>query len=310
MGLARTSKPAPVTRTVPQGASLTLIHGEDEYQGDPRIGTYVSSTWGFSTSSYWIEGPDGLILIDTQFLTSAAGEFIDWAEKVTGKKAKLAVVLHANPDKFNGVAVFKARGIPVVTSEQVRTLIPGIHAKRLRAFYDRYQPDYPKELTLPDSFGNQTMELKAAGLTLKAHGLGPGCSEAHVVVEFDGHLFTGDLVANGSHSWLEIGRPDEWLKRLETLEGLNPRYIHPGRGLTGDARLLKMEANYLQTVIDAVATEKPRGEPSDEALTRIREKLENQFLGYRFAVFLNIGLPAEWRRQAALAESSAKPAEK
>lgn len=44
------------------GARLILTH-PDEYVGYARIGTYVSSTWGFSTSSYWIEGPTGLILI-------------------------------------------------------------------------------------------------------------------------------------------------------------------------------------------------------------------------------------------------------
>lgn len=40
-------------------------------KGDPRIGVFVSDPWTFSTSSYWIEGPDGLILIDTQFLPSS-----------------------------------------------------------------------------------------------------------------------------------------------------------------------------------------------------------------------------------------------
>jgi alkyl sulfatase BDS1-like metallo-beta-lactamase superfamily hydrolase len=96
------------------------------YHGDRRVGTYVSSTRGFSTSSYWIEGRDGLILIDTQFPPSAAEEFLDWAERTTGKRARLAIVLHANPDRFNGTAVLNRRGLPVVTSAQVRALIPGI----------------------------------------------------------------------------------------------------------------------------------------------------------------------------------------
>ena len=150
----------------------------------------------------------------------------------------MAIVLHPNPDKFNGTAVFKKRGIEVVTSEQVRKLIPAVHELRKTWFYDRYKPDYPADLNLPDSFGAQTTEIKAAGLTLKMHVLGAGCSEAHVVVEHDGHIFTGDLIHNGYHAWLELGKLDEWIKRLEELRALKPKVVHPGRGLSGDSDLI------------------------------------------------------------------------
>lgn len=52
---------------LPAGAQVVL-HARRRFYGDPRVGTYISSTWGFSTASYWIEGPTGLVLIDTQFL--------------------------------------------------------------------------------------------------------------------------------------------------------------------------------------------------------------------------------------------------
>lgn len=194
--------------------------------------------------------------------------------------------------------MLKRRGIRVVTSEQVRRLIPAIHKKRLRAFYDRYQPDYPKEYTLPDSFGERTTELSAGGITVTAHVMGPGCSEAHVVVEFDGHLFPGDLVASGAHSWLEIGRTDEWLRRIEEMKALGPAFVHPGRGPSGDERLLSMEEHYLKTLMAEVAAEHPRLPTDQEALARVKRRIEDRFVGYRFAVFLDIGLPAEWRRQA------------
>ncbi len=286
---------------LPRGAQVVLSH-PDEFAGEARVGTYVSSTWGFSTASYWIEGPTGLVLIDTQFLPSAAEEAVAWAEQATGKKVKLAIVLHGNPDKFNGTANLKRRGIRVVTSAQVRALIPGVHEKRLKAFYDRYQPDYPKDYTLPESFGDKTTELSAGGVTVKAHVLGPGCSEAHVAVEFAGHLFVGDLVGSSAHSWLEIGRTDEWLRRIAELKALKPAFVHPGRGPSGDDRLLTQEESYLQFVIAAVAAEAPSpGDAADkveQALLRVRKKIDERFLGYRFGVFLDIGLPAEWRRQA------------
>lgn len=306
------SAPPATGGKLPHDAQVVLTHG-DEWVGDSRVGAYVSTSWGFSTVSYWIEGPTGLLLIDTQFLPSAAEEAVSWAEQVTGKKVKLAVVLHANPDKFNGTATLKKRGIRVVTSAQVRALIPAIHKKRLAAFYDRYKPDYPQEVTLPDSFGDQTTELEAGGVKVKAHVLGPGCSEAHVAVEWNGHLFVGDLVGSGAHSWLEIGRTDEWLKRLGELKAWKPEFVHPGRGPSGDERLLRQEENYLNFVISAVAAEKPSpaitGDALDKALSRVRSRIEDHFLGYRFAVFLEIGLPAEWKRQAqAAAAPAATPA--
>ena len=281
------------TRQLPPNAELTLTAA-----GDPRVGTFVSSPWGFSTSSYWIEGPSGLILIDTQFLPSEAEKFVDWAEAVTGKKALLAIVLHPNPDKFNGTNVLRKRGIRVVTSEQVRALIPHVHEIRTAAFYERYKPDYPTEVPLPDSFGPATTELSAGGVTVKAHVTGSGCSESHVVVEFDGHLFPGDLVANDSHSWLEIGRTDEWLKRIDEMKALNPKYVHPGRGPSGTAGLLDAERAYLERVIAEVAAEKPQGTPSKQALQNIRSRILAAYPGLHFDVFLNIGLPAEWARQA------------
>lgn len=301
------NRPA-ANRRMPREA-VAALHHEDEYFGDWRVGSYVSSTRGFSTVSYWIEGPSGLVLIDTQFLPSAAEEFITWAEQTTGKKARAAFVLHPNPDKFNGTAVFKKHGIKVMTSDQVLALIPAVDLDRRRSFYERFKDDYPPDLVLPESFGSESVNMDLAGLNVKAHVVGQGCSDAHVVVQYEGHLFTGDLVASGSHSWLELARTEEWIKRLEELKGLGPKTIHPGRGPSGDARLLDQQQAYLRFVRDAIAAEKPRLGPTGdlddaakEAIDRVRGKIEDRYLGYRFGIFLHIGLPAEWTRQAKLAK--------
>lgn len=290
---------APAAAGVPAASTESPYEGEvSRFQGDPRIGVYVSTPWGFSTSSYWIEGPDGLVVIDTQFTPSAAEELINAAEATTGKKVKLAIVLHANPDKFNGTATLQERGIKVVTSAQVAALIPGVHEKRVKAFYERYRPDYPKDPPRPDSFGAATTELEAAGLKITAHVLGPGCSEAHVVAEFDGHLFAGDLIANGTHSWLEIGRADEWLRRIEEMRARKARFVHPGRGGSAGPELIDAEEAYLLKLMELVAAEKPSLPASKEAIERVKERIKEAFPDLDFAVFLNLGVPAEWARQA------------
>jgi len=275
------------------------------FAGDPRIGQYVSNGWTFATSSFWMSGPDGLVLIDTQFLPSIGLEAAALAEKATGQTIKAAFVLHANPDKFNGTTALQQRGVEVLTSQQVLDAMPEIHKKRVDAFYDRYKPDYPLEMPRPAVFGAGKTELVKAGLPLTAHVLGPGCSEAHVVLQFEDQVFVGDLVANGAHSWLEIGETDQWIARIAEIEAMKPRYVHPGRGPSGGPELLGAQRKYLEEVIALMAAEKPAGEPDRAALGRVKAALEKRYPRHRFAVFLDLGLPAEWRRQAALVAAPA-----
>mgnify|MGYP000095977474 CR=1 FL=1 len=274
----------------------------------PRVGRYVSSKWGFSTVSYWIEGDDGVVLVDTQFLPSAASELVEIAERETGKPVVTAIVLHANPDKFNGTATLQARGIEVLTSAQVIAKIPAIYEKRTAAFGERYAPDWPTALPQPASFGDADVTLERAGLRLGLHVLGPGCSGAHVALAWEGHLFAGDLVANGTHSWLELGLSDQWLARVDELAALRPTHVHPGRGESGGPELLVAQAEYLRRVQALVSSEHaaltrgghaPTDAEVEQALARVRAALEREHPGYGFAVFLKLGLPAEWRRAAA-----------
>ncbi len=287
---------------VPSTAQLILKNG------DKRVGTYISSHDGFETSSYWIEGPAGLLFIDTQFLPSAAEEALTWAEGSTGKKVELAIVLHPNPDKFNGTGLYKKRGIKVVTSDQVLKHIPHVHEIRTKAFFERYRPDYPTTLVMPDSFGNATKEISAGGVTVTAHVLGRGCSEAHVVVEFENHLFPGDLITNGNHAWLELGLVDEWLKRLEEIQAMEPEFIHPGRGPTGDDGLIERQRQYLVTVRDLVKAAKPTLPVNKKTAQAIVQKLYKIYPGYGFPFFAEFGVPAVWEAMAAaLSASRAMP---
>ena len=278
----------------PTDAEISLVKGES------RVGTYVSSWHGFRTSSYWIEGPTGLILIDTQFLTSAAVEMVDWAEKVTGKKAVLAIVLHPNPDKFNGTAVFQKRGIKVVTSAQVLAAIPEVHELRKTWFFERFKPDYPAEQPKPESFGDKSTIIEAAGLKLTAHVMGAGCSDAHVVIEWERNVFVGDLATIGFHSWLELGMLEEWLKRLDEIKALDPKYVRTGRGGTGDSDTLDREETYLKRVIEVVGLYKPKKgvRPSEEVQDRIVERLVKDYPSYEYPLFIANGVSEAWEHLA------------
>ncbi|UJR82454.1 MBL fold metallo-hydrolase [Sandaracinus amylolyticus] len=262
------------------------------------VGTFVSVPRGFHTRSYWIEGPEGVVVIDTQFMPSEAERLLDVIERETGKPVVLAIVLHANPDKFNGAEVMRRRGVRVVTSEQVRARIPEVDALRRRWFYERYAPDYPSAMPELESFGDASTEIDAAGLTLRAHVLGAGCSDAHVVIEWNGHVFTGDLIAHRAHAWLELGHLEAWLERLDEIEAMRPRWVHPGRGESGGTERVAAQRVYLERVRAMTREASPALPAPEGAIDALRARIEAEHPGYGYPVFLRVGLPAVWRTVA------------
>lgn len=267
-----------------------------------KLGTFLSTPWTFSTHSFVIEGPTGLVIIDLQFTPSQAARLVDDAERATKKKVALGVVLHPNPDKFNGTETLQKRGARVVTSSQVRAAIPSVFKQRTEAFQSRYAPDWPVATPAPESFGDRTTDLEAGGTRVRVHVLGAGCSDAHVVVEWDGddgkHAFVGDLVGNRTHSWLELGKTDEWLARLAEIRALKPAHVHPGRGDSGGPELLDAQDKYIRDVVAAVVTEKPVMPMPAGARERVKSKIVALYPQYDFEVFLDLGLPAVWEHEA------------
>jgi len=284
---ARSTESTPTSTSEPDPSRLA-----DPSDLADGVGTFTSIPWGFETSSHWIEGPSGVVVIDTQFLPSEAERLIAHVEHTTRKPIVLALVLHPNPDKFNGTDVFRARGIPVMTSAQVLAAVPDVAARRRRAFLARYAPDYPERDPELTSFGDATRTLEVAGLTLMLHVLGPGCSTAHVAVEWNGHVFAGDLIASRTHPWLELGTVRAWLQRLDELDALAPRRVHPGRGPSGGPELVASTRDYLTRVLELVAEASP-DTPRDRAVRAIRDRLVTEHADHAYPVFL-FGLAAVW----------------
>lgn len=270
---------------------------EDPADRADGVGVFTSVPWTFDTNLYWIEGPEGVVVIDTLFLPREAERAIAHIEQVTQKPVVAAVVLHPNPDKFNGADAFRAHGARVVTSSQVLAHIPRVAEKRRKAFLQRYAPHYPAADPIIASFGDATTTLRAGGLEIDLHVLAQGCSDAHVVASWNGHVFVGDLVASGTHAWLELGYVREWLERLDDIERLAPRRVHPGRGPSGGVELVHAQRRYLERVLTLVEEAAPTMPPPDGAIAALKEKLESEYPSLGYPVFL-YGMKAVWEREA------------
>ncbi len=259
-----------------------------------HVGRYESSAWGFNTNSWWVEGPTGIVLINTQFLPSATKSAVEIAEQYTGKKVVLAFVLHANPDKFNGSQYLKSRGVRVVSSEQVIKVIPGVDALRRRWFYDRYKPDYPAKLVLPESIGSKNISIAAAGLKFDVHILSASVSKAHIAIKVGKHLFVGDILANRHHSWLELGLVDHWVMTLHKLKKLKPKYLYPGRGYASGVNLIDEQIIYLQSVQKIISQVKQNDSFNDKSKQRVIQKIKRLYPDYGNSYFLTLGVEPVW----------------
>lgn len=267
------------------------------YHNDYQIGQYISPAKGYSSNSYWIEGPDGVVLIDTQFLPSAALEAVSIAESVSGKPVVMAIVLDANPDRFNGVQVLSQRGIPVVSAKPVIEQISEAHNKTWPIFHPRLSPDYPDQLVLPEAAWTETTDFSAAGLKFRAYVIRQGVSKSHLLIELDGHLFTGNLVVNKYHPW-PGGHSRLWLMRLDEIaRHIAPRVIHPGRGYPMQAEvLLKQQGQYLKDLQQAVAKVYTGGEISELDQQDITQAMIKAYPQYGHERFLRYLVPAEWQQ--------------
>lgn len=276
------------------------------------VHSFTSSPRTFETNSYWIEGPTGVVVIDTQFTLLEAQHVIDAIAATTAKPIVLAIVLHPNPDKFNGTSVFQEHGVRVVTSEQVRSQIPRVFEQRTRAFASRFPNEWPRSTPTPEAFGDQTTTIEAGGVSISLQITGRACSHAHVVATYAPashtdhvHAFTGDMVANGTHAWLELGMLDEWQATLREVAGMHATRAHPGRGTSGGPELIEQQSAYfdhLRAVVEELRAPIPRnsmappsrlgsgllGAPLEDAVFR---RMTEDYPTLRYPLFLRFGLP-------------------
>jgi glyoxylase-like metal-dependent hydrolase (beta-lactamase superfamily II) len=279
-------------------AFVLVFNALGTFAAEPKVGAFISSAKTFSTASYWLEGPDGLLMIDTQFLPKEGLQAVEQAERETGKKVRAAIVLHPNPDKFNGTELFQKRGIQVLSSDAVIAAIPGVHIIRTGWFAEEFKPDYPAAAAKPESFGNASATRAFAGVSVTLHTLGPGCSAAHVVVQAGDAVFVGDLINPENHAWLELGMIDAWLARLEDIRKMKPALVFPGRGKPGGVELIEQQAAYLRFVQKAVRDAEPRGLLGMFRKLRLQSAIESAYPKLGYPLFMRDGLEKVWEIEA------------
>ena len=252
----------------------------------PRIHRWTTPGLG-SVHTFWIEGRDGIVVIDGQRELSKAREArIEMG--AVGKPVVAVILTHPQPDHFGGLGVFapKGSGIPVLGSARTRDSMAEDRFGLVKASHEAVKDDFPAEVTLPDSLVGDGEVVHAAGLTFELHEWGAGEAECMTIVHLPSAraLFCADVVQDGMTAFLLEGRSGAWLDQLTRLGAAFPdvEILYPGHGEPGiPAALIARQVAYLDHFRSLVAAELRSGALPAGADARIAAAMEARYPGYQ-----------------------------
>lgn len=276
---------------------------------------WTSADAGFHTNSWWLDTGAEVIVFDAQFTPELAQALLAEIQATTDSPVTTVVVTHPNPDKFNGATVFQSAGARVVASQATADALPGVHAYKEAYFtaVGTFAPDaYPSLPTVDQTFdGELTLTLQGSDTPLILRELEQsGVASTQTVAIHGSEVFVGDLVASGTHAWLEggivdgVASPDldSWdaaLTELLDLVGEDAR-IHPGRGPSQTAgQVLPAQQAYLKTAhatVQEVLAEQEdpaqalAGEDASAVYAEITTRLEIAYPEYAHPYLVTYGV--------------------
>jgi glyoxylase-like metal-dependent hydrolase (beta-lactamase superfamily II) len=235
-----------------------------------EVHTYSAGEAGLLVNAYLVETDQGVVAIDGT-LTASDSRALRSRIDSLGKPLLGVLLTHAHPDHVAGIAnLLDDSGAPVVALESVRDLMRATeeakHAQWGPVFGDEWIPRW----VYPDRLVEDGEALTFDGVSFRVYEVGPGgdCDANSVWVLEDERAaaFVGDLVFNGTHSYIADGKVLRWLANIERFRALleGVATLYPGHGRAGGIELLDAQKNYLLAYCAAVLEVAGDGAATDE----------------------------------------------
>jgi glyoxylase-like metal-dependent hydrolase (beta-lactamase superfamily II) len=223
-----------------------------------QIHVYSAPESAFLVNSFIIEGACSLVVVDTQFLVSAARALKRQVAAI-GKPVAAVLITHPHPDHFNGTGtLLDGIDAPVLATRRTAAGIAEIEADKRAYWRPIHGDDYPASTWLPDGVLEPGERLRIDDIELIVDELGAGESSNDCIIRLPqtDALIVSDLVYASCHPWLAEGRSFEWLHQLARLGARHgdARRIYPGHGPAGGPALIEAQRVYLETVRGLVST--------------------------------------------------------
>ena len=223
----------------------------------PIVHTYRSGETALFVNSYLVEGEEAVVSVDAPLLLSDARAY---RARLDALHKPLAGVLltHPHPDHYNGLGELVAGDrVPIVALRDVDREIRERDAEKRAQWGPLFGDEWPKESLFPTETVGDGEQVELGGLRFTTLDAGPGESVRETIWRLHadgGTAFAGDLVFNGTHSYIADGLTAAWIESLDRTGGLlDPSTtLYIGHGSPVGVAALHEQRRYLMMVREVV----------------------------------------------------------
>lgn len=185
-------------------------------KGDVTIHTYIAPPASFLVTSHIIETPNQLVVVDTQFLQTAARDVLAYAESL-GKPIERVILSHAHPDHSSGGNIFA--DTPFITTaaiaEGVQADIDAGGVQQRAGLVG--ESEVPAEPRLPEaSLDAGTFEVDGVMFDTQVYDNAEAPQQLVLRLPDHGVVVAQDLVYTNGHAFPGVDRQN-WISILEDL---------------------------------------------------------------------------------------------
>jgi glyoxylase-like metal-dependent hydrolase (beta-lactamase superfamily II) len=225
----------------------------------PRIHIHNSGEAGIFANAYIVETEKSLVAIDATLTVSEARSFRDRINALR-KPLKAVLITHAHPDHVAGISEWlPVAGTPIYAVRKVEQLMRATEAPKRAQWGPVFKEEWIQKWTYPNQIAEDGTEVIIDDVVLEVVETGAGgdcdANSVWIMQAKPVAAFVGDLIFNGTHSYLADGHTAEWLNNLVRIRALLPdtALLYPGHGDPGNVKLFDSQEAYLRAYRQAVA---------------------------------------------------------
>jgi glyoxylase-like metal-dependent hydrolase (beta-lactamase superfamily II) len=220
-------------------------------KGDVKIHTYLAPEASFLVTSHIIETPNSLVIVDAQFLQTAAKDVLAYAESL-GKPIDRVILSHAHPDHSSGGNIFA--DVPFVSTqavaEGVQADIDGGGVEQRAGLVGA--AEVPSEPRVPEgsvTAGEEMIDGVTFAYDIVNNAESP--EQLNIRLPDYGVVVVQDLLYNNAHFFPGVDRT-VWIQALQDLRGLTSYdTVLVGHGLPATLGIIDNAIAYLEFANEA-----------------------------------------------------------